>query len=49
MLAAQAQGETVDAGPMSSGSFAPIPFHALRIPAMKAVAGYYRLLDAMRI
>lgn len=49
MLAAQAMGETVDAGPMSTGSFAPIPFHAFRIPAMKAVAGYYRLLDALRI
>lgn len=49
LLAAQARGETVNAGPMSAGSFAPIPFHALRIPAMKAVAGYYRLLDAIKI
>jgi len=49
MLATLARGMDVDAGPMSSGPFAPIPLHALRIPAMKAVAGYYRLLDALRI
>lgn len=49
MLAALATGKTADVGPMSAGSFAPIPFHAFRIPAMKAVAGYYRLLDALRI
>lgn len=49
MLAGLAQGETVNAGPMGTGAFAPIPFHALRIPAMKVVAGYYRLLDALRI
>jgi gamma-glutamylputrescine oxidase len=49
MLALLALDKPVDAGPMSNGAFAPIPFHALRIPAMKAVAGYYRLLDALRI
>lgn len=49
LLAELARGETVQAGPMTGNSFAPIPFHGLRIPAMKAVAGYYRLLDALKI
>ncbi|MCW5575603.1 MAG: FAD-binding oxidoreductase [Burkholderiales bacterium] len=49
MLSLLAMGETVRAGPMHAAPFAPIPFHGLRIPAMKAVAGYYRLLDALRI
>jgi hypothetical protein len=49
MLADMARGETVDAGPMSGNAFAPIPFHSLRIPAMKAVAGYYRMLDVLGI
>lgn len=49
MLGELAQGRGMDAGPMSAAAFAPIPFHALRIPAMKAVAGYYRLLDALKV
>ncbi|MCW5604815.1 MAG: FAD-dependent oxidoreductase [Burkholderiales bacterium] len=49
LLAALARGEEIDAGPMSTGPFAPIPLHGLRIPAMKAVAGYYRLLDALKV
>jgi len=49
MLADIAQGRDADVGPMSTGAFTPIPFHALRIPAMKTVAGYYRFLDALRI
>ena len=44
-----ATGQAVDAGPMGTGRFAPIPLHALRIPGMKAVAGYYRVLDALKV
>jgi glycine/D-amino acid oxidase-like deaminating enzyme len=49
MLAQLAMGETIDAGPMSAGSFTRIPLQGLRIPAMKAVAGYYGLLDKFRL
>lgn len=49
MLADLVRGESIDAGPMSANPFAPIPFHGLRIPAMKAVAGYYRVLDALKL
>lgn len=49
MLAQLAMGETVDAGPMSAAAFGRIPLHALRIPAMKAVAGYYGLLDKLKL
>lgn len=49
MLAHLALGELIDAGPMSGSSFRPIPLHSLRIPAMKAVAGYYRVLDALHL
>jgi glycine/D-amino acid oxidase-like deaminating enzyme len=49
MLAQVAMGETVDAGPMSTAPFTRIPLQALRIPAMKAVAGYYGLLDRLKL
>ena len=49
MLAEMAAGRGIHAGPMGGERFAPIPFHQLRIPAMKAVAGYYRLLDALKV
>lgn len=49
LLADLALGERIEAGPMTANSFAPIPLHGLRRPAMKAVAGYYRLLDALRL
>ena len=49
LLARQAAGESVDAGPMSANAFGPIPLHAFRIPAMKAVAGWYRVLDALKL
>jgi len=49
MLAQLALGETVDAGPMSAAPFGRIPLQALRIPAMKAVAGYYGLLDRLKL
>jgi len=31
---------------MSINCFAPIPFHAFRIPGMQIVASWYRHLDA---
>jgi glycine/D-amino acid oxidase-like deaminating enzyme len=49
LLAALVRGLPVEAGPMSAGSFASVPFHGLRIPAMKVVAGYYRMLDALKL
>jgi glycine/D-amino acid oxidase-like deaminating enzyme len=49
MLADLATGAEIRPGPMSGANFRPIPLHGLRIPAMKAVAGYYRLLDALRV
>jgi gamma-glutamylputrescine oxidase len=49
MLAQLAMGESIDGGPMSSAPFTRIPLQALRIPAMKAVAGYYGLLDKLKL
>lgn len=49
MLAQLAMGKAVDAGPMSAAPFGRIPLHALRIPAMRAVAGYYGLLDRLKL
>ena len=49
MLAQLAMGETVDAGPMSAAGFTRVPLQALRIPAMKAVAGYYGILDKLKL
>ena len=48
MLAELAMGKAIDAGPMSSAPFGRIPLRGLRIPAMKAVAGYYGLLDRLK-
>lgn len=47
LVARMVKGEEVDAGPMSSNRFAPIPFHGWRLPAMHVVAGYYKLLDRL--
>ena len=47
LLARMVKGENVDAGPMSSNRFAPIPFHGWRLPAMQVVVGYYKLLDRL--
>lgn len=47
LVARMVKGENVDAGPMSSNRFAPIPFHGWRLPAMQVVAGYYKLLDRL--
>ena len=48
-LAQLVQGKTVDAGPMSTNAFAPIPFHAFRVPGMQIVARWYQYLDAKAI
>jgi glycine/D-amino acid oxidase-like deaminating enzyme len=48
-LARLARHEPIDAGPMSNNRFAPIPFHAFRIPGMQIVASWYRHLDAKAI
>jgi hypothetical protein len=48
-LARMAQSQTINAGPMSHNRFAPIPFHAFRIPGMQIVASWYRHLDAKAI
>ena len=44
-LARAARGEPVDIGPVSAGELRPIPLHALRVPGMRLLAGYYRLRD----
>ena len=49
LLARLARGEAVEAGPMSDNRFAPIPFHAFRVPGMQIVASWYRHLDARAI
>jgi gamma-glutamylputrescine oxidase len=49
MLAQLAMGEAPDAGPMGPAAFTRIPLQAIRIPAMKAVAGYYGLLDRLKL
>jgi glycine/D-amino acid oxidase-like deaminating enzyme len=49
MLAQLAMGEPADAGPMGPAAFKRIPLQAVRIPAMKTVAGYYGLLDRLRL
>lgn len=45
-LARWVGGEDIDVGPMSSNPYRAIPFHWLRVPAMRAVASYYRYRDA---
>jgi gamma-glutamylputrescine oxidase len=48
-LAELALGESPDLGPMGAAGFARIPLQAVRVPAMKAVAGYYGLLDRLKL
>jgi glycine/D-amino acid oxidase-like deaminating enzyme len=48
-LAQLVRGEPVDAGPMSTNAFGPIPFHALRVPGMQLIARWYQYLDARAI
>ncbi|QDL90394.1 FAD-binding oxidoreductase [Paroceanicella profunda] len=40
-------GETPDAGLLGSLPLRPVPFYPLRAPAVRAVAGWYQLLDAL--
>jgi glycine/D-amino acid oxidase-like deaminating enzyme len=49
MLAQLAMGETLHAGPMGPSAFTRIPLQAVRIPAMKTMAGYYGLLDRLKL
>jgi len=44
-LAAMAAGETLPSGPMSTGSFPPIPFHAFRRTGMRIMEHYYKIRD----
>jgi len=46
MLAAMLRGELVDAGPMSSKPFRPIPLHAFHPLGIRLYTAYYKLLDA---
>jgi hypothetical protein len=48
-LAQIVQNKAVDAGPMSTNAFDPIPFHAFRVPGMQIVARWYQYLDAKAI
>jgi glycine/D-amino acid oxidase-like deaminating enzyme len=48
-LAELALGQSPELGPMSAAAFSRIPLHAVRLPAMKAVAGYYGLLDRLKL
>jgi gamma-glutamylputrescine oxidase len=45
-LAQIVRGKTIDAGPMSSNRFDPVPFHSFRLVGMQIVAAWYRHLDA---
>lgn len=46
-LAAFARGERPDVGLLDVGRMRPVPFYALREPAVRAVAGWYQFLDAI--
>lgn len=48
-LAALIEGEPVDLGPMTSGRFDPIPFHALQVPAKAVAIAGKRFLDAIGV
>ena len=39
------RGFPVDVGPMGGSNFRPFPFHALRVPGMRILAGWYRFKD----
>ena len=45
--AAFALGETPDVALLGTQSFRPVPFYALREPAIRLVAGWYQFLDAI--
>jgi glycine/D-amino acid oxidase-like deaminating enzyme len=46
-LAATIAGERVDLGPITRNRFRAIPFHSLRVPGMKFMAGVYRMRDLL--
>ena len=46
-LAAFVRGETPDVGLLDAGRLKTIPFYPLREPAVRMVAGWYQLLDAI--
>jgi gamma-glutamylputrescine oxidase len=46
-LAAFIRGETPDVGLLDAGRLKSIPFYPLREPAVRTVAGWYQLLDAI--
>jgi glycine/D-amino acid oxidase-like deaminating enzyme len=46
-LAAFVRGETPDVGLLDAGRLKTIPFYPLREPAVRMVAGWYQLLDAV--
>ena len=46
-LAAFARGERPDVGLLDASRMRPVPFYALREPAVRAVAGWYQFLDAI--
>jgi gamma-glutamylputrescine oxidase len=46
-LAAFVRGETPDVGLLDAGRLKTIPFYPLREPAVRMIAGWYQLLDAV--
>jgi glycine/D-amino acid oxidase-like deaminating enzyme len=48
-LAGIIAGEHVDLGPITRNAFRAIPFHSLRVPGMKFMAGVYRMRDLFRL
>jgi gamma-glutamylputrescine oxidase len=46
-VAELATGENPDLGLVTSSQLKPVPFHFVREPAIRAVAGWYQFLDAV--
>jgi glycine/D-amino acid oxidase-like deaminating enzyme len=46
-IAAFARGEQPDMGLLDAARLAPVPFHPLREPAVRLVAGWYQFLDTI--
>ncbi|MBC5767889.1 NAD(P)/FAD-dependent oxidoreductase [Ramlibacter albus] len=49
LLANRVAGHAPAVGPMSSGRFEPIPFHALRVPAKQVAITWKQLVDALGV
>ncbi len=47
LAAAFALGESPDVALLGAGGFKPVPFYALREPAIRLVAGWYQFLDTI--